>query len=99
MQVAYGSITMAVYLVYYIPGFCKWMVSMPSDSFCLSKQVMLGPQYPPQNGKQNRQAELRRRQIKGRVLTEPAATVACFVGASLHAGLQLNYPFLAWTAC
>ncbi|KAA6421774.1 MAG: RFT1 protein [Trebouxia sp. A1-2] len=49
-QVAYGGVTMAIYLAYYVPGFCKWMLSMPSDSFCLSKQVVLGPYQPPGSG-------------------------------------------------
>ena len=66
MQVAYGGVTMAIYLAYYVPGFCKWMLSMPSDSFCLSKQVVLGPYQPPGSGSQDSKSELRRRRLQGK---------------------------------
>ena len=66
MQVAYGGVTMAVYLAYYIPGFCKWMLSMPSDSFCLSKQVVLAPHRPPASGSQDSESELRRWHLQGK---------------------------------
>ncbi|DBB08105.1 TPA: hypothetical protein ACH3X3_008301 [Trebouxia sp. C0006] len=64
-QVAYGGVTMAVYLAYYTPGFCKWMLSMPSDSFCLSKQVVLGPHQPPASASQDSESDLRRRRLQG----------------------------------
>lgn len=66
MQVAYGGVIMAVYLAYFLPGFCKWTLSMPSDSFCLSKQVVLGPQHPPGGGSQDSESELRRRRLQGK---------------------------------
>ncbi|DBB05489.1 hypothetical protein WJX77_003678 [Trebouxia sp. C0004] len=64
-QVAYGGVTMAVYLAYYIPGLCKWTLSMPSDSFCLSKQVVLGPHHPRGSESQESESELRRRRLQG----------------------------------
>ncbi len=66
MQVAYGGVTMAVYWAYYIPGFCKWMLSMPSDSFCLSKQVVLGPHQTPGSDSEDTESELRRRRLQGK---------------------------------
>lgn len=75
-QVAYGSVSMAVYLAYYIPGFCKWMLSMPSDSFCLSKQVVLGRHQPLGSESPNFELELRRQQLQG---SEHAASGAAEV--------------------
>ncbi len=88
MQVAYGGVTMAVYLAYYISGFCKWMLSMPSDSFCLSKQVVLGSQQTPGNGSQNSKSELRRRRLQGKQSVTccfaAAADNVCHIHASVH---------------
>ena len=91
MQVAYGSVSMAVYLAYYIPGFCKWMLSMPSDSFCLSKQVVLGRHQPLGSESPNFELELRRQQLQGKQSVTSAAADSVFC---VHSSVQCSVHFV-----